>query len=291
MAQITSPAAVAVPGEETALADHEAGRRERKKQRTRDALIEAAMELFAAKGYDHTAVHEITEAVDVSERTFFRYFASKEDLVLSFIRDGTTAFAEALATRPPGEEPLIAACHAFQASIRRLPGSAGSLPSYLSVMRLIDSTPALLAAYMRYVHDHDHEIIEVLARREGVDPATDRRPRVLAAVIGAMVFLATRDWRAGDNLSPEAMTSAFDAYADALVPALAGHWTEARYPGSTVIPTARCWRPTPAGWRRPGPGRWPCRPAHRWTGRRRRSRARPPGAASCRRAARRSGRR
>src|SRR5437763_1911739 len=71
-------------------------RRQRKKQLTKDALIAAALELFAAKGYDHTAVHEITDAVDVSERTFFRYFASKEDLVLSFIAEGAIAFAEAL---------------------------------------------------------------------------------------------------------------------------------------------------------------------------------------------------
>ena len=44
-------------------------------------------------------------------------------------------------------------------------------------------------------HDHDDEIIEVLARREGVDPVADRRPRVLAAVIGAPVFLANKDWQ------------------------------------------------------------------------------------------------
>src|SRR5690348_17901578 len=77
------------------------------------------MELFAAKGYDRTAVHEITDAVDVSERTFFRYFASKEDLVLSFIRDGAAAFAAALAARPAEEEPLTAARQALQSSIRR----------------------------------------------------------------------------------------------------------------------------------------------------------------------------
>ena len=93
--QITSP---------EAASEADPGRRARKKQRTRDALFEAAMELFAAKGYDRTAVHEITDAVDVSERTFFRYFASKEDLVLSFIRDGAAAFAAALAARPAGEE-------------------------------------------------------------------------------------------------------------------------------------------------------------------------------------------
>ena len=200
-------------------------RRERKKQRTRDALIAAAMGLFAAQGYDHTAVHEITDAVDVSERTFFRYFASKEDLVLAFVRDGAKAFADALAARPPQEEPLTAARHAFQVSLRQLPGGPGEASSYLSVMGLVDSTPALLAAYLRYIHDHDDDIIQVLAEREGVDPASDRRPRVLAAVIGSLVFLANRDWRAGDDQGPEAMSAAFDAYADLVLPALAGHWS------------------------------------------------------------------
>jgi hypothetical protein len=95
-------------------------------------------------------------------------------------------------------------------------------------MRLIDATPALLAAHLRYIHDHDDEIIQVLARREGLDPATDRRPRVLAAVIGSLVFLANRDWRAGDDQSPEAMSAAFDAYANEVIPALAGHWGRLR---------------------------------------------------------------
>ena len=182
------------------------------------------MGLFAAQGYDHTAVHEITDAVDVSERTFFRYFASKEDLVLSFVRDGQTAFAEALAARPPAEDPFTAARNAFQISLRHVSGGTVEVVSYLSVMELVDSTPALLAAYLRYVHDHDDEIMQVLAQREGVDPVSDRRPRVLAAVIGSLVFLANRDWRAGGDQGPDAMSAAFDAYADEVISALAGHW-------------------------------------------------------------------
>jgi AcrR family transcriptional regulator len=211
----------------------DAGRRQRKKQLTRDALFQAAMDLFAAKGYDRTAVHEITDAVDVSERTFFRYYASKEDLVLSFVRDGAAAFAAALAARPPEEEPLTAARHALQSSILELNDGAGRLAAYLAALRLIDSTPTLLAAYLRSVHDHDDEIIEVLARREGVDPVADRRPRVLAAVIGAMVFLANKDWQARDNESPEDLAAAFDAYADAVIPALAGHWRPVPAPRDT----------------------------------------------------------
>jgi AcrR family transcriptional regulator len=197
-------------------------RRERKKQRTRDALIEAAMELFAAKGYECATVREITDAVDVSERTFFRYFASKEDLVLSFVQDGLAGFAAALIARPAEEEPLTAARNAFGDSLRQRAGAEPS-PSYLAVVGLIESTPVLLAAYLRYVHDND-ELTQILAQREGVDPVTDRRPRLLAAVIGALVFLANRDWRDGDVQSPQAMAAAFDAYADQVIPALTCRW-------------------------------------------------------------------
>jgi AcrR family transcriptional regulator len=194
-----------------------AGRRERNKQRTRGALIQAAMELFEAKGYEHTAVREITDAVDVSERTFFRYFASKEDLVMSFVQDEIAAFAQALAARPAQEEPFTAIRNAHHDSLPRL-------GSTLSVVKLIDSTPSLLAAHLRYTHEHGEEIVRVLAEREGIDPATDLRPRVLAGVFGTVVFLASRDWRAGDDQSLDVMTAAFDAYADQVMPALSGHW-------------------------------------------------------------------
>jgi hypothetical protein len=70
--------------------------------------------------------------------------------------------------------------------------------------------------------------IQVQAEREGVDPVTDRRPRVLAAVIGALVFLPNRDWQSSGDTGPAAMAAEFDAYADAAVPALAGRWNRAR---------------------------------------------------------------
>jgi AcrR family transcriptional regulator len=202
-------------------------RRERKKQQTRDALVQAALHLFETKGYENTAVREITDAVDVSERTFFRYFASKEDLTLSFIGEATRGFIEALAARPPGEDPLTALRGALHAHLRRLDageGSFGDVRSYLSVIKIIEETPPLLAAHLRYTHDHNDEIVRLLAGREGVDPATDLRPRILAATFGALVFLSNRDWRANGDASIEAMLASFDAYADQLGPALFGHW-------------------------------------------------------------------
>jgi AcrR family transcriptional regulator len=175
------------------------------------------MELFAAKGYDHTAVREITDAVDVSERTFFRYFASKEDLVLSFIRDQTHAFAVALAARPPEEEPFTAIRNAYHDSMQRIEKT-------LPTLMLIESTPSLEAARMRDVHEHGQEIVRTLADREGVDPATDFRPRVLAGVFGMLAFLASRDWRDGDDHTVAGMTAVFDSYAEQVLPSVSGHW-------------------------------------------------------------------
>ena len=210
-------------GTVTEVPTREAPRRERKKQQTREALIQAALELFEAKGYEHTAVREITDAVDVSERTFFRYFASKEDLALSFVRDGADALLAALAARPPGEEPLTALRRAFRDSLGQITGDRDK-PDYLSVLELIESTPTLLAAHLRYVHDHDEALVRALAEREGVDPAADPRPRIMAALFAALVALALRDWRARGAGDTEALVAAFDAYASQAGPGLFGSW-------------------------------------------------------------------
>ncbi len=202
----------------------EVPRRERKKQQTRDALIHAALELFEAKGYEHTTVREITDAVDVSERTFFRYFASKEDLALSFVRDGIDALLRALAARPPGEDPLTALRQAFRESLIQVTDVSPE-PTHLSALRLIESTPTLLAVNLWYVHDRGEAIVRVLAQREGVDPATDPRPRIMAAIFVGLASLASRDWQASGADSAEAMMAAFDVYADHLGPALFGRWT------------------------------------------------------------------
>lgn len=82
------------------------GLRERKKQRTRDALLRAALELFTTQGYERTTVDEIADAVDVSQRTFFRYFAGKEDVALFLQRLAESHFVAAVRERPPHEAPL-----------------------------------------------------------------------------------------------------------------------------------------------------------------------------------------
>jgi len=82
------------------------GLRERKKQRTRDALVRAACELFVEKGYEQTTVDEIVAAVDVSQRTFFRYFTSKEEVAFFLQALVSERYVEAVRARPSGGSPV-----------------------------------------------------------------------------------------------------------------------------------------------------------------------------------------
>jgi AcrR family transcriptional regulator len=79
------------------------GLRERKKQRTREQIVEAAMGLFAERGYHATTIADIAAAADVAPRTFFAYFPSKEAVVFHSVDRDLAALASALRDRLPGE--------------------------------------------------------------------------------------------------------------------------------------------------------------------------------------------
>ena len=79
--------------------------RERKRDRTRRALIDAALDLFERNGYDGTTVADIAEAADIGTRTFFSYFASKEELLFPESDARVAAAVAAIANREPGDRP------------------------------------------------------------------------------------------------------------------------------------------------------------------------------------------
>lgn len=102
------------------------GRREIHKSETRASLLAAARARFTEQGYDATTVREIAAAAGVTERTFFRYFASKEDLVYSEVRDLVPVLRAAIVSAPPNM-PALAAVR--DAALKL--GSGGSVPSVL----------------------------------------------------------------------------------------------------------------------------------------------------------------
>ncbi|MFF8727568.1 TetR family transcriptional regulator [Streptomyces sp. NPDC015171] len=205
--------------------------RERKKRHTQESLLRAALELFTTQGYERTTVDEIAEAVDVSQRTFFRYFAGKEDVAFAVQQMTEAAFVAAVRARPPHEAPMEALRQAFLEgwdAIRETVESVVPVELHLRMYRTIDSTPALLAAHLRRSTATEDTLARLLAEREGVDVDTDPRPRIAVAVFGAVIRVTERQWCMGEDLSPESIRTLTAAYLDQVGSALTGNWRTAR---------------------------------------------------------------
>lgn len=169
---------------EQGCAEPTAGRRERKKQRTREALIDAAFRLFQQKGFDATTVEEIADEVDVSSRTFFRYFASKEDVVLTFQEEQFTTMLEALAARP-ASEPVMTSLRKAAVSVLRAceDGEYGFDPERFGcIQEMMEASPAVLGRSLEHGEKKQAAITQVIAERMGVDLKTDLRPHVVASL-------------------------------------------------------------------------------------------------------------
>lgn len=115
-------------------------RRELKKADTRRALMEAASELFRSHGYQNTTVGQIVDLAEVSERTFFRYFESKEDLLLPELVDFLDRIAVQFESSPPGQKPLQALMESVRVVILEQRANGQSL--LLQVPALSEAVPA-----------------------------------------------------------------------------------------------------------------------------------------------------
>ncbi|WBO66575.1 TetR family transcriptional regulator [Streptomyces camelliae] len=205
--------------------------RERKKQRTRDALLRAALELFTTQGYERTTVDEIAEAVGVSQRTFFRYFAGKEDAAFTVQDMSERHFLACVRARPAHEAPMEALRQAVLEgwdAIRETVESAVPVELYLRMYRTIESTPALLAAHLRRSATTEETIARLLADREGVDVDADPRPRLAVAVFGGVIRVTERQWCTGEDFSLESIRQLTASYLDEVGPALTGNWRTGR---------------------------------------------------------------
>ncbi|MEV0096933.1 TetR family transcriptional regulator [Streptomyces sp. NPDC050738] len=211
------------------------GLRELKKQRTRDALLRAALELFTTKGYEQTTVDEITDAVEVSQRTFFRYFANKEEVALCVQLLAESQFLAALRERPPQENPFEAMYRAVLASWDSIGEAIEALipiELHMRTYQLIESTPALLAAHLRHSAELEEEVAQVIAEREGLDVNADPRPRIAVAAYTGVMRMTGRIWGQGQDLSVDAIRQLTVTHLGHIGPALAGNWGNSPTPGA-----------------------------------------------------------
>ncbi|MFF8772437.1 TetR/AcrR family transcriptional regulator [Kitasatospora sp. NPDC015120] len=152
------------------------GRRERKKAATRQALADAALNLFLERGYDHVTIREIADAVDVSTTTLLKYFPSKEALVFDEDAEQETRLIAAVLDRPEGTSIPQALCaHLKQDRL----GAGGSNPRFADFVRLVNSTPALAQYAQRMWMRHEDALAHAISRAAGAAPG-DYRPAALA---------------------------------------------------------------------------------------------------------------
>jgi AcrR family transcriptional regulator len=195
----------------------EPGLRERKKQRTREAISNAAFTLFEESGFDGVSVADIAAAAEVSKPTLFAYFPTKEDLVLHRFSDREGGPTEVVRDRAPGVSPLAALRRRFLDGLdrREILTGLNDTPQALVFHNLLYSTPSLAVRLTAHMLRAEAALAETLA--EADDDGVSARVAA-AQIFGTQRVLADRnadDMRAGrsaDDVHPEAVARAETAF-------------------------------------------------------------------------------
>ncbi|WP_328929002.1 TetR/AcrR family transcriptional regulator [Streptomyces sp. NBC_00190] len=174
------------------------GLRENKKLRTRHRLAATALELFLERGFDAVSVADVAAAAEVSKPTLFRYFPSKEDLVLDRFADHQDEVARIVRDRPAGQGPVGAVhAHFLEALDRRDPITGlCDHPDVLAFQRLLYSTASLESRLALYT-TREVELLAAALEAESAPPLTAR----LAALhlVAVRHELGRENWRRIDS--------------------------------------------------------------------------------------------
>ncbi|GAA2385330.1 hypothetical protein GCM10010404_47660 [Nonomuraea africana] len=164
------------------------GLRERKKEKTRLAILDAALDLFLEQGYEMTTVEQIAGSVEISARTFFRYFTGKEHVVLWFHDHSEEVLTEALLHRPDDEPPFTSLLQALRVMMREFnDATPDDTERFMKMQRLIESNPALAGRSVARGVETERRLAVEVARRQGLDPAVHQLPHMVVAYAMATV--------------------------------------------------------------------------------------------------------
>jgi AcrR family transcriptional regulator len=200
--------------------DEPVGLRERKKARTRKAISETAIALFLERGYDDVSVVEIAAAAEVSKRTLFAYFPTKDDLVLHRFADHEDEPARVVRGRAPGESPLAALRRQRRAALEHRDPITGlcDVPEVMAFYRLVAQTPALAAARAGYARRGEDALAAALL--DAAPAAGPLAARLAAGQIGVVLQTLAitaqarlADGASADETAPRAIAEAELAFA------------------------------------------------------------------------------
>ncbi|MEX1007915.1 MAG: TetR family transcriptional regulator [Acidimicrobiia bacterium] len=182
------------------------GLRERKKQQTRATIQAEALRLFAEQGYDATTCEQLAAAAGVSPATFFRYFPTKEDVVLQ--DDYDPLLTASLHERPLHEAPVVAVRRALASTLAPL--YLTDAVAIRARTQLILSVPALRARMHEQTRKAEKLLAVELAARAGLDP-DNLRVRAVAAALAAALTTAVESWASQGGELPARIDEALDA--------------------------------------------------------------------------------
>lgn len=163
------------------------GLRERKKIATRRAIAAVALELAHRDGPEHVTVDDIAAAADVSPRTIFNYFGTKDEAILGASPESRSETIEMVRARPVGEPPLESLKAVL---LERLTTMDETGLYWRSRAELVRRFPALQPAYVASQVALETELISVVAERMDLDPAVDMYPALVVAVAFAALRVA-----------------------------------------------------------------------------------------------------
>jgi AcrR family transcriptional regulator len=172
------------------------GLRERKKRATKRALGEAALRLALDRGLEHLTVEEISDAVDVSPRTFFNYFSSKEEALLG---------DSPLLTGELPVRPLVLEADSVLDGLHQVFVAAAEAEGHLDGLRLrhqlMERYPVLVPRFFARLTAFQQDLASAVAERVGADPA-DTYPQLMAAMAFGAMQTAVRTWKADGGDKP-----------------------------------------------------------------------------------------
>ncbi len=192
------------------------GLRERNRRERRQRLEDVALELFERDGFDRTTIEQIAAAAGLSPRTFFSYFATKDDLVLGDYTDRLSRILDELERRPADEHPWDALQAAFAAVAVDYETEAGRIRRRFLIMA---SSPSVFARSLQLQAGWEHSLTELLrARLDATDD--DTNPRLLAATALAVMRASRQQWllRPHNTPLPQLVMHAFEQLATGLRP-------------------------------------------------------------------------
>ncbi len=188
--------------------------RERKKQRTREALVDTALNLFTQRDFDSVTLDELCDRVEVSKRTFFRTFASKEEVAMAPYEDMWRVFIDELGTQVVAEQPILQVLQDAVLAAMRTMNTGDWAHRLLSCTRLAGRTPAIEAHCLYFCGVTVRAALDVLHRGFGLDPH-DLRARLALDILVAAFHRALETWadRPQDPTAEHLATDTLAAFA------------------------------------------------------------------------------